>query len=370
MRAIVASSLCIALAACGTIEQAPTARPLSQANIEALGPTRLSVTGDQVGVGKAWYYTQSNGGGAGLAGVIGAAIVDAIVNAAPSARARRQASEVAELVTPEQLDASLLQKVKATAAAAPASSLTFPEVVLTQKVANPGALEDALEITTSYTLSEDSSVLRVVAVATYANKAMPYKSPYSFAKQAPTSEKSGPLYRNVFTYYSTPLPVPTLTPELKERLVASVQDSMRDEAGALPVAGSSEFKAMTREIENARDDKLTPGEISVFLTREWLKDGGARLKREINSAQDFIAKYVVTDVNRTAIPSMSGTDELLETTADDRTVRRIGAGVETGSYVSSAANVTGFATYGNAVAVGKTTIEYVKGLKARSQKKS
>jgi hypothetical protein len=64
---------------------------------------------------------------------------------------------------------------------------------------------------------------------------------------------------------------------------------------------------------------------------------------------------------------VEGTDELLETGADDRTVRRVGTGVEAGSYVSSAANVTDPATYGNAVAVGKATTEYVKELRRQAK---
>jgi hypothetical protein len=192
---------------------------------------------------------------------------------------------------------------------------------------------------------------------------MPYKSPYSFAKAPPKSETMGPLYRNTFTYYSTPLPVPTLTPELKERLVASVQESMRDASGNLPAEGTKEYKELQRELGLARDDKLTGGETSVFLTREWLRDQGGPLQREVDRAHEFVAKYLALDINRTAVPSVTGTDELLETLADDRTVRRVGAGVEAGSYVSSAANVMNPATYGNTAAVGKATQDYVRALK-------
>ncbi|MEO8113085.1 MAG: hypothetical protein ABI655_01805 [Phenylobacterium sp.] len=368
MRAFILSLICIGLAACATIEPAPTARPLSQANIEVLGPTRTSITGGEQGVGKSWYYTEVNGGGAGLVGAIAGVIASAVINAVPSARAQRQASEIAEVVTPERLNESLAGKFRALAGGPREHAVAFSDVVVTQKTLTPGELDDTLEITTSYTLSEDSSVLRVVSSATYKNAAILYKTPYTFAKQMPNSEKSGPLYRNVFTYYSNALPLPVLTPELKERLTASVRDSARDGSGASPVEGTSEYKSMLREIELAKDDKLTGGESSVFLTREWLKDGGAPLIREIEKAHSFIAKYVLLDVSRTAIPSIKGTDELLETAADDRTVRRIGAGVEAGSYVSSPANAAAPATYGNAVAIGKSTVNYVNGLKRQAKK--
>ena len=51
--------------------------------------------------------------------------------------------------------------------------------------------------------------------------------------------------------------MPTLTPELRERLVASVQDSARNDAGQLPEDGTDEYRGMQRELENARDDRLT-----------------------------------------------------------------------------------------------------------------
>ena len=354
------------MAACATPQPVPTARPLTPAAVAAMGPTRASVTGTEQGVAKSWFYTDVNAAGAGgLVGALVGAVAAVAINATPSARARRQANEVAELVTPQMLNESLAAKLRAAASAPSEGAATISDVVVTQKVAAPGELADALELTTSYTLSEDSSVLRVASLATYSNPAIPYKSPYSFAKAPPKSELTGPLYRNSFTYYSIPLPVPTLTPELKERLVASVQDSLRDANGNLPAEGTKEYKDLQREIALARDDKLTGGETSVFLTREWLRDQGGPLRREIDKAHEFVAKYLALDMNRTAVPSLTGTDELLETGADDRTVRRIGSGVQAGSYVSSAANVLVPATYGNTIAVGQATQDYVRGLKAR-----
>ncbi len=328
-----------------------------------LGSTPVSITGTESGVEKSWYYTDVNGGGMGLAGAIAGVIVTEIANSVPSARAERQASEIAEVITPEKLNSSMVAQFKSAVAPPPAGPVTLRGPVITQKTVTPGPLDGVIEITTTYTLSEDSSVLRVISVATYANAAIPYQSRYKFEKTVPESEKSGPLYRNEFTYYSTPLPVPVLTPELKARLVASVRDSARDHNGALPAEGTSAAATLKHNIELAQDDHLTGGEMSVFLTREWLKDGGAPLMREIESAHAFVAKYVLLDLNRSAVPSLTGTDELLETSANDRTVRRIGSGVMAGSYVASAANVTAAATYGNTAAVGKATVAYVKGLK-------
>jgi hypothetical protein len=365
-----AASACMLLSGCATAELAPNARPLPESAQKTMGPTPMSLVGNQVGVGKTWYYTSTNGSGAGMIGVIASAIADAIINAAPSARAQRQAGEVADLVTVEKLNESLLAKLKAEAKAIPTgNAITVPTVALTQKFTNlQEASDDLLEVNVSYLLSEDSTVMQVTATVTYSNKALPYKTPYTFTKGVPASETKGPLYRNTFTYYSKPLPVPTLTPELKARLVESVKEAARTESGAMPDPKSQEYKALERQIELANDDKLSPTESSVFLTREWLRNKGSLLNQEISRSENFIAHYVFVDLKSTAIPSLTGTDELLETAADERTVRRIGKGVGAGSYVSSAANVTDFATYGNAVAIAKTTTAYVNKLKAAQPK--
>jgi hypothetical protein len=368
MKRILASAMCLAVAACAT-EPAPYARPLSQASIAAMGPTHASVTGSEAGVSKAWFYTEVNGGGAGLVGAIAGAIAAAIINAGPSARAHKQADEVAKVEPVDGLNASLVAAVKDAAAKTAPGGVTFDDTVLTYKAVSPDPMDDTVEITTAYTLSEDSSVLRVVATASYSNQAIPYKTPYTFKKSVPASETKGPLYRNTFTYYSTPLPVPTLTPELRERLIANIKESARTASGDLPAEGTSEYKSMQREITLANDDKLTPNEVSLFLTREWLSNNGAKIQEEVSRAHAFIARYVAQDINRTAIPSLTGEDELIETGADRRTVRRIGKGVEAGSYVSSAADVTQFATYGNTVAVSKSTVAFVKDLKEKAAPK-
>lgn len=360
--------MCLTLAACATVEPVPVARPLSQASIATMGPTKVSVAGSETGVAKAWFYTDVNGGGMGLVGAIAGAIAAAIINAAPSARAHKQADEVADVQSVQDLNAAMVATVKAEASKAAATGVTFPDVVLTYNPVNPAALDDTVAITTSYTLSEDSSVLRIVAFVSYSNAAIPYQTPYTFTKATPKSETKGPLYRNTFTYYSTPLEIPTLTPELRDRLVANIRESAQDASGAAPAEGTTEYKAMQREIELAMDDKLTPNETSLFLTREWLRNDGQMIKAEVKRAQEFIARYLALDINRTAIPSLTGEDELLETASDQRTVRRIGKGYEAGSYVCSAANVNQFATYGNTIAIAKSTAAYVKGVKAAAPK--
>ena len=364
MRRNLAPVLCLAMAACATVEPVPGTRPLTQTTIDSMGPTPVRIAGDEYGVAKSWFYTDVNGGGAGLVGAIAGAIAAAIINAVPSARAHKQADEVAEVQSVEDLNTSLVTRMREEAGKAAAGpGVTFPDVQLNYNVLTPAQRDDSVQITTSYTLSEDSSVLRIVAVASYSNKAIPYRTPYTFTKGVPKSETTGPLYVNTFTYYSKPLPIPTLTPELKERLIANIRESARDPSGAAPAEGTTQYKSMQREIALANDDKLTPNETALFLTREWLRDNGAMIKQEVARAHDFVTRYVLLDINRTVVPSFTGEDELIETAADQRTVRRIGNGYAAGSYVCSASDVTAFATYGNTIAVAKSTVAYVKSMK-------
>ncbi|MBC7768587.1 MAG: hypothetical protein H7124_07350 [Phycisphaerales bacterium] len=395
MRVLLSAACGLVLVGCATAP-VPAARPLTQAHIETMGPTRVVVAENNYGVMKSWFMTDSSAAGAsyGLVGALVTVTMDAIINAGPSRRAREAADEVAQIAPAEEFDTSLVTRLQQqipgtevavaavvdaaldgsatpteqgattetpaivaepvqTSVAAP-SGVTFSEVATVQKLSAPDAIDDAVEISTSYTLSEDSSVLRVMAYVTYQSPQTPYVTPYAFEGSVPRAEQEGPAYRNTFTYYSDQLPAPTLTPELRDRLIASVQQGARDEAGNLPVEGTTEYRAMERELENARDDELTKSEIAIFLTREWLRDDAALLRQEIAKAHDFIARYVALDLNSTAVPSLDGTDQRIETMADERTVRRIGAGVVAGSYVSSPGGVGSFSTYGNAVAISRS----------------
>ena len=83
------------------------------------------------------------------------------------------------------------------------------------------------------------------------------------------------------------------------------------------------------------------------------------LKREIENSHAFIARYVVQDLNSAAVPSFTGQDELIETLAGGRTVRRVGAGLDAGTYVSAPGDLKAFATYGNAVAISKVQADKI-----------
>jgi hypothetical protein len=355
MRIIFCALAALSLAACATAPLVPNARPLNATHIETLGPTPVTVFENNHGVTKAWLAQDSSAAGAsqGLLGVLVSAAFDAMMNAGPSRRAVAAADAVAEVMPVDALNASLVEHFRRQAASAAEGGVAVSEVKLVQRRTAPLIVNDNVEITSTYLLSEDATTLQVVFNLSYTNPTVPYVTPYTFESAPPKSELSGPLYRNTFTYYSRQLPVPVLTPELQARLIASIEDSARDEAGALPAEGTDAFKAMNRELDEARDDRLTKAEISIFLTREWSRDNGALLRAELEAAHAFIARYTVLDMNRTVVPSLVGQDEIVETLADGRTVRRLGSGVVAGSYVSSPSDVMSFATFGNAVAVAR-----------------
>jgi hypothetical protein len=206
----------------------------------------------------------------------------------------------------------------------------------------------ALQLKTVYMLSEDASTLKVMAFASYTDPATPWRTPYQF-KKVPADQLTGPAYRNNFTYISDSLAIPTFTPETKTLLMQAVETAAKDASGNLPAEGSNEFKSYMRELERAKDDTFSKDEVALFLTVQWTANNGERLRKHIADAHDFIARYLVLDINDPTVPSLTGVDERIETLTGDRTIRRVGNGAEAGTYVSSPGQVAAFVTYGNTV---------------------
>jgi len=370
MRIVACALAALSLAACASVPPVPNARPLNAQQIEALGGTSVAVSENNGGVMKSWFRQDSSAAAAsqGLLGVLVGAAIDGIMNYAPSRRARGVANELAEVMPADVLNESLVRAFNSQiASGAPGEGVVVSDVRTVQKLTSPDAVDDALEVATSYLLSEDASTLQVSVTLTYENAAIPYVPPYTFEGAPPKTELTGPLYRNTFTYSSEQLPVPVLTPELRERLIASIRANAVDENGAPPAEGTDAFKSMTKELEEANDDRLTKAEIAIFLAREWTKDNGALLRAEISNAHAFIARYALLDMNRTAIPSLNGVDELVETLPGGRTVRRIGPGTMAGSYVSLPGNVSDFVTYGNAAAIAEVNETRIRNIQEQAR---
>lgn len=370
MRIVACALAALTLAACASVPPVPNARPLNAQHIQTLGPTSVVLAENNGGVMKSWVRQDSSAAAAsqGLIGVLVGAAMDGIMNYAPSRRARSAADELAEVMPADALNESLVQHfTRQIASGTPGEGVVLSDVRTVQKLTAPAAVDDALEVATSYLLSEDASTLQVSVTLTYLNADIPYVTPYTFEGAPPKTELTGPLYRNTFTYSSEQLPVPVLTPELRERLIASIRENAQDESGAPPAEGSDAFKSMTRELEEANDDRLTKGEIAIFLAREWTRNNGALLRAEIDNAHAFIARYAVLDMNRTAIPSLSGVDELVETLPNGRTVRRIGPGVMAGAYVSVPGSVSDFVTYGNAAAIAEVNETRIRNIQEQAR---
>jgi hypothetical protein len=355
----------LVLSACATVEPVPTKRPMSAENAAKAGATNLTVLETNEGVQKGWFYKSSQGMAAsqGIAGAIASAIVDAIVNAGPSARARRVANEVASGITAEAINEQMLTEMRGEVrtggnaggvSIATVSTVALPDSQISTSISGrngaPGIFDGQLLVSTQYLLSEDASTLRVRAFVRYQSVATPWKTPYAFKAAPPKNQLSGPAYLGSFTFYSDPIPAPSLTPEFKEKLVEAVTIAARLGDGSMPVAGSKEDRSYQKELERARDNTFSKDEIALFLTVEWTKDNGERLRQQVAQAHDFIAKYVIKDVNDPTVPSLTGNDERVETLANDRTVRRLGAGEEAGFYVSSSGTTSTFVTFGNTAA--------------------
>lgn len=352
----------LAVSACAT-EPYPQKRPLTAEAIEQMGATNVVLVENNSGVEVSWFMQDSSATGAqyGLIGGLTSAIMDGIANAAPSARAERVANDISEEMISDSLNEAFVETLTQSETGA---TIAFADVSTRQPILNKDATDEAIEIITSYTLAEDGSALRATAVAKYSDAAMQYVTPYVFEKSVPKAELEGPLYRNTFVYNSATVPVPTLTEDMKAELVAALQESFKDADGNLPVEGDDDYKKMKRQLEDAQDDKLKKYEALVFVSRDWLDDDAALLKAEVEAAHAFFAKYILLDINSTEVPSLTGNDELVETLEDGRVIRKIGAGVSAGQYVSSPGATGVFSTYGNATRSSDAERDKVKRLKA------
>lgn len=361
MRLIYLTATMFALAACAT-EPYPNKRPLTSEAIADLGATDVVVVENNNGVGVTWFAQDSSAATAqyGLVGALTSAVMDAIANAAPSSRANRVADDISEDVVSDALNASF---VSALEAAEGDGSISFSSVSMRQPVISKETINGAIEIQTQYSMAEDGSAIRVSSTATYSNSDMQYVTPYTFESSVPKPELSGPLYRNTIVYNSKTFPIPVLTESMKQELVRALTESFKDENGNLPAEGEDGYKKMQRQLEDAQDDTLKKYEALVFVSQEWLKDDAAELKSEIENAHAFIAKYLLSDINSSAVPSLEGVDELLETSEDGRVVRLVGSGVGTGQIISSPGDTGVFPTYGNTTNFSDQAREKVKQLK-------
>lgn len=372
MKKLILITCALVLASCASqTPPFPNKRPLTQEGINAIGKTGIVVIENPFGVSKGWHRKDNSSGASSLEAALVASIIDSIANARPAGRARKVANAVGEFVKAPDLDASLVSQFtgQITPADAPVGEgITFGSVTTRQRILMPAPMNDVIELATTYTISLDASVLLVEARASYLSSALVYSTPYTFAGKVPKSERSGPVYTNTFKYYSNQIPIPAMSPELQEDLAAAITQSYQDKKGAPPAPGSGDFRAMTKYVNYARDARLAPSELAIFREREWTRDEAALLKAEIDKAHAFIAKYLLLDLNTTAVPSLTGADEVLEMLEHDRIVRRIGTGVDSGTYVSSTGEFLGNSIFGNAIMISEEQSNRLRELQKQASK--
>ena len=363
MKFILLAIIALATAGCSTYTPHPSKRPLSQETISQLGASDISIYENNSGIAVSWFRQDSSAAGAqfGLLGALTVAAVDAIANSGPSTNARKAAGEINSVVTLDWLNRSLYEAVEKLDFND--SSLKVTGLGMSQPI-GAGPLKNTLTISTGYRLSESANALQVTAVAQISSDDIPYVTPYEFENgKIPKAQKSGPIYLNTFVYESDRLPLPVLTDELKEELIARITARYSGPNGELPEEGSDERKALVKEYKQAKDNKLSKYETALFLTRNWTDNNGELAMSAITDAHQFIAEQIIQDLNRRAIPSYEGEDEVLEMKDDGRLIVLKGNGAHAGAVHSLPGDVSDFSSYGNAFAIAEANADRIKEMK-------
>ena len=154
------------------------------------------------------------------------------------------------------------------------------------------------------------------------------------------------------------------------KVVEEVKKRIAAQYGALPTKkGDKGFPALQEALQEANNDTFTDAEASSALTKIWASNNGKLISDELQAAHAYIAKYLLIDLNSTAVPKLDGQDEIVETLADGRVVRLMGAGAGAGTYLSSPGNLTATTTYGNAVSIAKANSDRASAI-AEAKKKA
>lgn len=376
------------LSGCATTS-VPTTRKLSFDMASQVGKTDVVIATNETGVRAAWtsagaaptnnnYVYVPPGASplaAGIGAGIGQAIAIAILDAAPSSRARRTANAVNSNLDDARLDNQLKQKI---AASFGGETVSFEGVNIQAFDRKSPELMDSLKIVTSYTLAEDASAVMVQADVSYASTDLVYKTPYDFGGKPPKHELTGPLYRNTFTYHSDLLEVPPMSDAVRTELVAAIQAQYEDEMSDLKSQNLKESKfdkksakvSKNRDeaLKRTEDDKMSKTERAILLVDNWRGNDSPVLMKAISDGQDFIASMLVQDLNNSTVPQFEranakdkkreiygplGREDYSEikTESSGRKVLRVDSGFYAGAYHSVPEE--GFAPYGNTFKVAE-----------------
>ena len=388
--------LALTLSACATVDPVPNTRKFTPDLMSQIGKTDIVLTQSDgiragwtsAGVGPAQDYSYvipagTSPAAAGIGAGLGHAIGVAIVDAGPSARAKRAAKSINSSIDKAALDKKLIRKLQLASSAGQVKPGQIDVQEFKRKDPEPNG---KLKVKTSYTLAEDASAIRVTADVTYMDESLAYTSPYNFEGKPPKEEMEGPLYRNRFTFHSDKFETPELTETVKQQLTQAINSQYQEDIADL---NSSELTDKKREKESskllkrkekalisAQDDKLKKMETAILLINEWKGSANPALDTAIDDAHDFIAKMLFADLNDSNVPQFErktplpekkssfwkapvanigpiGTHEFTEmaTLESGRKVVRLDSGYYAGSYHSYPD--AGFAGYGNTYKIAR-----------------
>lgn len=386
----------ISLSACATVTPVPDARKLTPELMSQMGATDVVLVKNDgiragwtsAGVGPAQDYTYlvppgTSPAAAGIGAGLGHAIGVAIVDAAPSARAKRAVRSINSGINKQMLDDALMRKIQSVATSGPVKADNIISAEFEGKDPEP---QGKLKIETDYTLAEDASAVKVSALVTYANDEMSYKTPYDFGDKPPKTELTGLLYRNRFTYHSDKFEAPELTDAVREQLTQAIQSQYSEDVAVVKASDDEEkkkekelnklVKRKDKALEAAKDNKLSKVELATLLINKWRGNGNPALSEAINEGQDFIARMMFADLNDSDVPQYErqtplpeskgsfwkgapivigpiGNNEYteIEQKPNGRKVIRLDSGYYAGSYHSYPE--PGFASYGNTYKVAR-----------------
>lgn len=289
MRIVVSALVALTMAGCATASWTPVPRLLTQEQRSDLGPTMVAVVPNRHGIEMTW----TNWNYATVNSSLVTAAMSGAINSGPGAEANRIADELEAAMTSEDLNASLVQSLRRQVASEPASgSVTIQDVVEIEAFGLENSPNDTITILAQYGLSADATMLQAFFQVAYSNDAMPYVSRYTDPRIPARWDTGGPVYRSHFGYVSKRVVLPT---------------------GSEQLSDSDRRKAV------------------VAL---WSKDSGRLLRTEIETMHDFVARYLVQDLNYSVLPTSSdGVGVVLETLPDGRVIVRDG-GFNPGVYSS------------------------------------
>ncbi len=380
----------ISLSACATVTPVPNTRKLTPDLMSQMGATDAVIVKNNgvragwtsAGVGPAQDYTYvvpagTSPAAAGIGAGLGHAIGVAIVDAAPSARAKRAVKSINSGIDKQALDEAFIRKIKSVSTSGSVKPGNIETAEFNRKDPDP---QGKLKIKTEYTLAEDASAVRVSALVTYVNDEMSYQTPYDFGGKPPKSEVEGALYRNRFTYHSDKFEAPELTDAVRDQLMQAIKSQYAedvtsvnesdDEAKKKEKQLSKLDKRKNKALEAAGDDKLSKIELATLLIDKWRGNRNPALSTAIDDGQTFIAEMMFTDLNNSDIPHFERQTPLpetkgsfwkgvpiivgpignheyseLEQKANGRKVIRLDSGPYAGAYHSYPKS--GFASFGN-----------------------